>query len=259
MKLKTLTAMMAVTLFAGLPVLAADSPAAHLPQGTEAWAQTMWDFTKNPQILKDPKTFVPFTTAATEPGFYTALGTQMLDPGVWANMTLSMLNPAAYGAWMPLMTDPNVYTKWLAASLDPNFYTALLTQFSDPGKMLRWMMLPADPKLWNMMLQSMNPAVYLKWMMAPFDPRWLQAGISTINPNVYLGWLGAMLNPGSYGDVWKGFLTAPYVPLQATPAPVPSPASVGGTPYLFNPFDPNTWTQPWPQTTPQPATTNPTK
>jgi hypothetical protein len=30
--------------------------------------------------------------------------------------------------------------------------------------------------------------------------------ITPINPNAYMGWLGASLNPGSYGELWKGFL-----------------------------------------------------
>jgi hypothetical protein len=143
--------------------------------------------------------------------------------------------------------------KWLAAGMDPNFYTALLTQFSDPGKMMRWLMMPMDPKMWGLMMQSLNPAVYMKWMMAPLDPRWMQAMIAPMNPATYLGWTGAMINPASYGDLWKGFLNAPYAPVQVPAVPLPTlaaPAPAGTTPYLFNPFDPNTWTQFVPQVAP---------
>ena len=240
MKPKTLVLALAATFASG--VLAAEPPAQAVPQSPEKWAQSLWDFTRNPNALKDPKQFVPFATAATEPAFYTALGMQMLDPSWWGFMANSMMNPATYSAWMPLMTDPNVYMKWLGASLDPNFYTALLTQFSDPGKLMRWIMAPLDPRFMNLMLQTLNPAMYIKWMASPLDPQWLRAGVSTMNPGTYLGWMGAGLNPGSYGDLWKGFMT---YPVGGLPAPV-SAASGTPSPYgvpLFNPLDPNAWSQ----------------
>jgi hypothetical protein len=65
-----------------------------------------------------------------------------------------------------------------------------------------------------------------------------------------------MLNPASYGDLWKGFLTTPYTPIPVAPLTLPTtgtPAPAGTTPYLFNPFDPATWTQVWPQATPPAA------
>jgi hypothetical protein len=66
-------------------------------------------------------------------------------------------------------------------------------QNNDPGKMMRWAMASLDPKVLNLMLQS-------------------------INPNAYLGWLGATMNPAS-GDMWKGFLTpTPPAPPKVAPA-----------------------------------------
>jgi hypothetical protein len=289
MKLRNLSLSIALTFAVAMPVMSADGPA-EMPKTPEAWAAQMWDFTRNPNVLKDPKQFVPFMSAALEPSFYTGMGMQMLDPSMWAYSLNSMMNPAAYSAWMPLLTDPNVYMKWLAAGFDPNFYTALLTQFTDPGKMMRWLMAPVDPKLWGLMMQSLNPGMYLKWLMSPLDPRWLQAGVNTINPNIYLGWLGSMMNPASYGDLWKGFL-APVVPTTGVPASPASPwgttgygapsfnyadpnawaqmfqvpgapapmAAPGAAPAatqpqaIFNPFDPNAWTQIWQQQQPAPA------
>jgi hypothetical protein len=276
MKLRTLVFAM-LTVFSGAAI-AADPPPQTVPTTPDAWAQSMWDFTRNPNALKDPKQFVPFATAATEPGFYTALGMQMLDPSMWGYMVNSMMNPATFSAWMPLMTDPNVYMKWLTASMDPKFYTALLTQFSDPGKLMRWLMSPVDPKVMSLMLQSINPAMYLKWMMSPLDPQWLRAGVNTMNPGMYLGWLGAGLNPGSYGDLWKGFLTYPasgvtipagtapgtgayptpygaainpldpnaWARMFAVPGLTPTAPTAGSAqPYPYNPFDPNVWAQMW--------------
>ena len=97
MKLRTLTMALALA-FSGA-ALAADAPAPAMPQTPDAWAQMMWDFTRNPNPLKDPKQFVPFATAATEPGFYTALAMQSLDPSMWGYMANSMMNPASFSAY----------------------------------------------------------------------------------------------------------------------------------------------------------------
>lgn len=227
-------------------VLAADSPpvadsAAQVPGTPEAMASLMMDFTKNAEVLKDPRKFVPFFMAATEPSFYFALAHQMLEPGKWAQMTNSIMSPASYSAWMPLATDPDVYAKWMAAGMDGNFYTALLTPLTDPAKLMRWMMAPVDPKALELAMKLLNPQVYLGWLLAPTDPRWLQAGTAPMNPNLYMGWMGTTMNPASYGNVWKGFATYPYaapgtgsvpamMPMPA-PAAMPMPAPWPAVPY----------------------------
>ena len=243
MKIKALSIALAMLCGTSGALWAAEAQPVEVPKTPEAMAASMWDFTRNPEYLKDPKKFVPWMSAALEPGFYTGLGMQMMDPSMWAVMVNSMMHPGTYAAWMPLMTDPNIYMKWLAASMDPNFYNAVFAQLTDPAKMMRWAMAPVDPKVLNLMLQSINPNVYLKWLMAPLDPRWLQAMVTPINPNAYMGWLGATLNPASYGELWKGFLTAPTAPAPATATPW-SATAPGAVPY-FNPLDPNAWSRLW--------------
>ncbi len=125
----------------------------------------MTDFTQNMSAFKDPRVFVPWFNAVTEPGFYTTMGNLVMDPAGWLRMMNSMVDPGAYRN-VAEFADPNVYMGWLAASMDPNFYNALVAVMTDPGKMMRWAMLPVDPKLWGMMMNSLNPGMYMKWMMA---------------------------------------------------------------------------------------------
>jgi hypothetical protein len=251
MKLSALSLAIGLSFPVSMPVLGAEATPAPVPATPEAMAASMWDFTRNPEYLKDPKKFVPWLSAALEPSFYTSgMGMQMLDPSMWALLANSMMHPAAYSAWMPLMTDPNIYMKWLTASMDPNFYNAVLGQFSDTGKMMRWAASPVDPKTLSLLMQSLNPNMYLKWMLAPLDPRWLQAMITPVNPNAYLGWAGATLNPASYGELWKGFLTP------TLPVPGATPAVPGyGSGVVVNPFDPSALSKLFqvPAPSPQPA------
>ncbi len=150
------------------------------------------------------------------------------------------MHPGTYAAWMPLVTDPSVYMKWLTASMDPNFYTAVFGLFSDTGRVTRWVTSPADSKTLGLAFQSLNPAMYMKWMLAPLDPRWMQAMITPVNPNAYMGWVGTSLNPASYGDMWKGFLT-PTIP---APGTTPTVSYATGS-VASSPFDPNVWSRLW--------------
>ena len=282
MKIKYLSLAAMLSFAVSAPVIAADTQPAEIPKTPEAIAATMWDFTQNPEYFKDPKKFLAWMNAASEPSFYTGVGMQSLDPGTWETMLNSMMYPGAYSAWMPLMTDPNTYMKWLAATMDPNFYSAVLTQFSDPGKLMRWAIAPADPKTMNLLLQPLNPNVYTKWMLSPLDPLTLRAMVTPANPNAYMGWLGAMLNPASYGDLWKGLLN-PTSPPPAANAPgttgnsastfnsldrnalrafaipgltVPDKLAAGAQSYLYNPLDPTVRAKLWQvpgQTAPAPT------
>jgi hypothetical protein len=272
MKLRTLTAVvgLAVAQFAFADATAPQAPAAgaapQVPQNAQQWLERMSDFTRNASAYRDPKVFVPWANAVTEPGFYTTMGLNMLEPGNWYRMFGSMMDPRSLQNYMQF-ADPNMYMKWMAASVDPNFYTALITQLTDPGKMMRWMMSPMDPQLWNLMLQSLNPNIYLKWMMAPLDPRLLQLSMQPLNPALYTSWLGATLNPATYGSwgtwmnpntytmpVTGGMSTVPtgtfnvFDPaswaamfnVQQQPAAGQATAPAG-TPAYVNPFDPNTF------------------
>jgi hypothetical protein len=53
------------------------------------------------------------------------------------------------------------------------------------------------------------------------------------------------MNPGSYGDMWKGFMNPATYSMPAMPAfTVPAmPAAPAGAAPSFNFFDPNAWTQ----------------
>lgn len=203
-----------------------------VPQTSAQWLERMTDFTRNASAYRDPKMFVPWANAVTEPGFYTQMGVNMMEPGNWYRMMGSMMDPRSLNNYMQF-ADPNMYMKWMAASMDPNFYTALMTQFADPGKMMRWMMLPMDPKVWNMGMQAMNPNLYMKWMMTPTDPRAMSLMFAPMNPQLYGSMMGGMFNGQALGPTWGTFMhpAQPVVSVQGA-APVASPINV---------FDPSTW------------------
>ncbi len=246
------------------PAQAAPAAAPAVPQTSAQWLDRMTDFTRNASAYRDPKVFVPWFNAVTEPGFYSQMGINMMEPGNWYKMFGSMMDPRSLANYMKF-AEPDMYMKWMAASMDPNFYTAMMAPMLDPGKYMRWMMSPLDQQTINMFMQTLNPAMYLKWMMAPMDPRVWQMMMQPINPAMYTGWLGATMNPATYGS-WGTWLNpATYVPpvsggmtggtslnffdpstwaSMATPYGQPAGAApAAGTPGYVNPFDPNVFLQ----------------
>jgi OOP family OmpA-OmpF porin len=195
------------------------------PQTPEAWLERMTDFTRNASAYKDPNAFMPWLNAVTEPSFYIAAGQGMMDPQGWIKMMNSAMQPGVvtnYGQF----ADPTMYLKWLAASMNPNTYAQIMTILTDPNKMMRWVNMPMDPKLWQMMMTPLNPNQYTKWMLAPMDPKAMQMMTAPMNPNVYMGWMGNMMNPATYYPGFNTWMQAgvPQPMPSAMPAPIAAPA-----------------------------------
>ncbi len=224
-----------------VPVMPYPSPlpqagATGTPKTADQWVARMADFTQNASAFKDPAAFAAWTNAMTDPSMVSAMGMHMMEPGNLLRSMTTMMQPGTTANYMQFMMDPNIYLKWGGAMMNPMWYTQIATSMADPGKMMRWMMLPMDPKMWNMGMQAMNPNLYMKWMMTPTDPRAMSLMFAPMNPQLYGSMVGGMMNPGMVGgadSMWGTFMypRQPVVQVQGA-APVASPINV---------FDPSTW------------------
>lgn len=206
------------------------------PKSADQWVGRMADFTQNASAFKDPAAFAAWINAMSDPSMVPAMGVQMMEPGNLLRSMTTMMQPGTTANYMQFMLDPSIYMKWGGAMMNPMWYTQIATSMADPGKMMRWMMMPMDPKMWNMGMQAMNPNLYMKWMMTPTDPRAMSLMFAPMNPQLYGSMVGGMLNPGMVGganSTWGTFLypNQPVVQVQGA-APVASPINV---------FDPSTW------------------
>jgi hypothetical protein len=152
------------------------APSAHepgwqpAPGTTAAWADRCTDFTVNGWAFKDPANFSRWLDAFSDPGIYLELTRRAMEPRDVTHSLGTLLDPAAawnYGEW----ADPVIYQKWAAALADPDFYTRNNDTLFDPGKFMRWVMLPLDPRPWHLLGTALNPAEWAKWATAPFDPQ----------------------------------------------------------------------------------------
>jgi outer membrane protein OmpA-like peptidoglycan-associated protein len=99
--------------------------------------------------------------------------------------------------------------------------------------MMRWMMLPMDPKFMQASINMMNPNTYMKWMMAPMDPRVWGLMFAPMNPQLYGSMAGALINPAGMGESWETFMKPKY--------PVVSLMPPAGVNVPINVLDPSTY------------------
>ncbi|HEY9100318.1 MAG TPA: OmpA family protein [Thiobacillus sp.] len=217
------------------PVAQPQPVSTNTPKNAEQWVGRMTDFTQNASSFKDPAQFAAWTHAMTDPSMVTAMGNQMIEPGNMLRSMTTMMQPGTTGKFMQFM-DPNVAMRWGGAMMNPMYATQMATQMADPGKMMRWAMLPMDPKMMNMGMQMMDPNLYMRWMMSPTDPRGMAVMFAPMNPQLYGSMMGGMIPQQMVGgnqSTWGRFMypAQPVVSVQP-PAPVSSPIDV---------YDPSTW------------------
>ena len=211
------------------PVVQPQATPSGAPSSADQWAGRTFDFTQNAAVFQDPAQFAAWANAMTDPSMVPAMGNQMIEPGNMLRSMTTMMQPSTTGSYMRFM-DPSVSMRWGGAMMNPMWYTQMATSMADPGKMMRWMMLPMDPKVWNLGMQMMDPNLYVKWMMTPSDPRAMSLMFAPMNPQLYGSMAGGMINPSMVGgnkSTWGTFMypAQPVVQVQG-PAPVASPINV---------------------------------
>jgi hypothetical protein len=191
---------------------------ASMPGKSAEWVSYLSDFTRNGDMLADPKKFIAALAAVSEPEFLIEAGKAMMDPNLYLQSTSSLMDPRAYGNFAKAM-DPVVLAAWSQALMDPQFISAATTVMTDPNKLMRWMMAPVDPRALGMLLNTLNPNTYLKFAGAALDPRTLNMATAPMNPSWYGGWIGNMANPQAYGPTMGNLLKVPGYGGQMGPPP----------------------------------------
>ena len=227
-----------------LPSLSADTPAeaaqqstvqsAAVPANTNEWVSYLSDFTRNGDMLADPKKFIAALATVSEPEFLLAASKAMMDPNLYLQSTASLMDPRAYSNFAKAM-DPVVLAGWTQALMDPQFISAATTVMTDPNKLMRWVMAPMDPRALGLLMNSLNPNTYVKFAGAVTDPRVTSLATAPLNPNWYGAWLGNMANPQAYGPTMNNLLRMPgYGGIQPAAMAPMSPQAMPTIP-MFDP------------------------
>lgn len=206
--MKTNASAMALALLVTLPWAgtprAADVSAGNAPSTAaspspqvQRWADRCTDFTTNGWAFKAPANFLPWLEVFSDPGIWLEFAERGLDPQTYVRTANSLLEPEAVKNQLE-WTDPLIYEKWANALAEPQFITAVNATLFDPGKFMRWIMLPLDPKPWGILLKTVHPETLGKWLNAPQDPRTQALLAKAADPNTPLRLLEALRDPDNY-------------------------------------------------------------
>jgi len=105
--------------------------------------------------------------------------------------------------------DPSVSNTWLATLMDPRFLEAVTVTLTDPGKLMRWVMAPLDPKVLSGAMSLMDPNTYAKAGAQAANPNIAAPVLIPLNPNWYGNWAGTAMAPQTYGPTYGNWMAAP--------------------------------------------------
>lgn len=156
------------------PALAESQESATPPVGerskTERWADRCTNFTTTTWAFKAPDNFLKWLDVYSDPAIYVEYARRSLDPDYALRSAESLLDAGTVRNFLE-WSDPAIPEKWTGALAQPDFYTAMTTTLFDPGRMMRWAMLPTNPKVWQVAGTALNPETWMKWLTLPAHPR----------------------------------------------------------------------------------------
>lgn len=161
------------------------------------WADRCTNFTINGWAFRAPANFLPWLDVFSEPSIWLEFARRGQNPQTFVTMANSALEPEAVKNQLE-WTDPIIIEKWSRALVDPEFINAVGVRVLDPDKMVRWMMLPLDERVWKLAWNGLQPETWMAWLAAPGDTRTQAFFTRLTDPATAQGLLAALQNPDNY-------------------------------------------------------------
>jgi hypothetical protein len=141
----------------------------------EAWFQRMLDAGNPAQALKDPRAFLEWLDAISEPRSMTALGSvSATGAGQAANSLDKQWSPAAVHNWAEFI-DPRLYLRQMLTGRGSGFQHAILDAPASPEKARR----QAEAMTATALPSAGKPAP------APQPEQWFRLNVETVSPTAY--------------------------------------------------------------------------
>lgn len=109
-------------------------------------------------------------------------------------------------------TEPVMWDTWMRNGTDFNKMTSAMVKMMNPAGMMKWMIAPMNPKIWQSMMEHMNPEKYTKWTVAMANPTFYSPATSMLDPKWYESRIAWMSKPESYAPLLNMFSTTPAQP-----------------------------------------------
>lgn len=165
-----LLALISLPVLADAPAEGAAQPLSGERSKTERWADRCTNFTTTTWAFKAPDNFLKWLDVYSDPAIYVEYARRALDPDYALRSAETLLDAGTVKNFLE-WSDPAIPEKWANGLAQPDFYTEMNTLLFDPGRMMRWAMLPTDPKVWHVAGKAINPETWLKWLTLPANPR----------------------------------------------------------------------------------------
>jgi len=115
------------------------------------------DFAKIREQVKAFTDIKLMTATVNDPEKFFALMSVVNDPH-----TIHVMSSCA--------TEPVMWDTWMEGGTDMDNWLVAMSNMINPAGMMKWMMAPMNPKIWEQMLTHADPARYAKWSAALMNP-----------------------------------------------------------------------------------------
>ena len=127
------------------------------------------------------------------------------DPEKFTALMATVNDPHTMHVMANCATEPVMWDTWVRNGTDMNKLTAAMTKMMNPEGMMKWMMAPMNPKVWQAMMAHMSPDKYVKWAAAPMNPAFYSPVTSMADPKWYEPRVAWLANPDSYAPFTSMF------------------------------------------------------
>lgn len=146
------------------------------------------------------------------------------DPEKFFALMAIVNDPHTINVMANCATEPVMWDTWMRNGTDMNKMTSAMTRMMNPAGMMKWMMAPMNPKVWQSMMAHMNAEKYTKWTVAMANPAFYSPAASMMDPQWYESRIGWMSNPESFAPFYSMFSMFGTTPKKEKPVRTEQPA-----------------------------------
>ncbi len=140
----------------------------------------------------------------------------MNDPEKLAELSTVVNDPHTIHVMASCASEPVMWNTWMRNGTDFNKMTAAATKMMNPAGMMKWMMAPMNPKIWQSMTAHMNPEKYTKWATAAGNPTFYKPVTNMADPKWYESRVQWASDPNTFTPFTNMF--AMFMPTATAPA-----------------------------------------
>ena len=137
---------------------------------TERWADRCTNFTTTTWAFKAPDNFLKWLDVFSDPAIWLEFTRRGMDPEYALRSAETLLDAETAHNFLE-WADPGIPERWAVSLVRPDFYVAVSSVLFDSRRMMRWAMLPLDPKVLRLAGTAINPIIWAKWLAFPADSR----------------------------------------------------------------------------------------